>query len=642
MSADLLTLKRADEDKLRKVRTHAGLLPAAEAKRLNAVVIDHNNTDHRRRYTVMLLEDKQSIKQTVSNVLKTNSFLIHFEIEEPMLFDIYFREAYPEFNIAEPDESIEKRSKILQENDKNSFFDLEGDGRSFLPEEYIEDDADSLGRINLTDLSEFEKNSKRPYTELASVSWGRLIMNYFIQSRGSDLYIECNGKYGRIRVMIDDRLQLLRPEYAKISRERLEDLIRTFIGMTNRSSSGMKLENIDSAIKVAAMVNRNYREFEFRFHSHPTAGGTSVVIRSQAELITDFSKSGIEDFQIEMLRDASQQRQGMVLITGATGSGKSGTLECVYDDLQTEGTKKIIEIVDTVEMVSTLRDQIEVNDSYTWDDAIKACLRSKPHVIGIGEIRDAKVTRKGVESAQTGHLVLATYHAGNILKTLARLRQMDVDILQLAPALTLIHSQILVNKLCDECAARDMVATKEFGTLIYMEGRGCEHCDGKKYKGKTALAETLKITEEVEDMLIEGVPTKNILTAMREQGLFQPFAVTARLKVFNGITSVKEAKRMLGDIYDQFYGEAKWQDLKMFDPKYKMIHPKRNGLSNIGQAVIERIQKLHNMKEMGEHGEKDNAGIALAKIMEEECLTEAEIEALVQTAPDKKGVAVRL
>lgn len=629
----LLSLRKVSSDELERARRLSHLLPAEKAVLLGAVITDISDSGYP---TVLLNKDSQQVRQDVSRILKKSSFFITFYTETPEKFQVYLGEVYPQLA-----DEFKASSEWLEEVEtKNYARNNTGDGenRGVLPEGMVEDQTDASGRMDLTDETEFRQNLKKKISELSTYHLARLVLWMFIASGGSDLYLEPQGETGRIRVNIDDTLSELNGSWNRIPNIRLEDLSRALISMARDNSNRMRFESIDSDIRVKARVGGQVKNFEFRFHSHPTIHGTSIVIRSQSRLIKDFEKTGLENFQIDLINHASRERQGMILITGATGSGKTGTLECIYEGFKREGTKKVIEIVESVEVVSPDRDQIVISGNFTWDDAFAACMRSKPHVIGVGEMRRTVETVKAVEGAMSGHLVLATYHAGNIVKTLQRLRQMDVDVLNLAPSLNLILSQILVNKLCPECRLKDEARSKEFGRTVYRAGAGCQNCEGKKYRGKTALGECLLFNEEVEGMLIERMQEKDILTEMRQQGLFTPFAVTGRMKVLNGETSFDEVSRMLGKVSEQFYGDDEWRsEISRLNNKF---HSTSGGSGHsathieyprgIDSSTAERIRKCKNLSENGIAGEKTNAKGTLDMLIRKYALSKEELEFIYQ------------
>lgn len=615
----LIQHENSNAELIRRIREFASLLPIEKALEVKAIITNYEPrfnkgtaAKSRKIFDILLREDSQTIRGRIAQILKIATFNIHFETTDEMRFDILWAAAYPK--ISPEGENTDESLMNRRLNGRNlSGEEFDEDQRGVLPQEMIEDDADSTGRINLTDESEFERNSKKKPSDLATIEDVRLILNEFIQLGGSDLYIEPQGKTFRIRIMIDDKLIPIREN---ISKSRGEDIARCLIGLSGQSSAPMRHQNIDSAIRCTGKVKFETRDFEFRFHSHPTVHGTSCVIRSQSNLLKDFHQTGMERFQVNSLVKAGSERQGLVLITGATGSGKTVSLECLYHIHEQKGFLKIIEIVDTVEVVSALRDQIEVSDfGLSWDEAMRACLRSKPHIIGIGEMRSKKETVKAVEFALTGHLVLATYHAGNVLKTLERLRQMDVDMLQLAPSLNIIHSQLLVRKLCknSSCRILDKANSRKFGMVVYRAGKGCEQCDFEGYRGKTAIVESLQFTEEVEDMMISGVHAKDILTEMRKQNKFTPLAVTARKKVADGETSVEEVQYMLGKVFDQFYGVENWKDDEVFKGKRYIFQDFSEDEEfedekefSIEQKM-EKLLKYKIMSEKGESGEREQA-----------------------------------
>lgn len=658
-NVSLIPTEKANEETIRRVREFASLLPVEKAQEYKAIITNYqpksaqSGVPSHKIYTILLRENSESIRHKISRILNTPTFYISFYTDEAMIFDILWRAAYP--RVSQDGENLEEAIANRGTSGNGVFgndFDADEEDRGVLPEEPVADDSDASGRQILTDEEEFERNSNKKLSELASIELARLILWEFIRSGGSDLYLEPQGKVSRIRIMIDDELTTIRENIPKI---RGEDLARCFIGMSGKSSYAMRQVSVDSAIKVRAKVGYEVKDIEFRFHSHPTVEGTSCVIRSQVNKINDFEKTGLLDLNIKNLRRAGNERQGLVLITGATGSGKSITLECLYHEHEQKGTLKIIEITDTVEFVSPYRDQIEINEMHglSWDDALRACLRSKPHIIGIGEMRSKHETVKAVEAAMTGHLVMATYHAGNVLKTLERLRMMDVDILQLAPSLNIIHSQILIRKLCanPDCRLIDRTHSKEFGKTVYRAGKGCEECKYKGYKGKLALAESLIFTEEVEDMFIAGVEAKEILTEMRKLKNFTPLSVTARKLVYDGVTSVEQVKYMLGKVYDQFYGDDNWFEDEVFQTN--AAEEKRfneNGIELDEEEAEEllsyekkvgKLKKLKNLAERGAKGEKEVAQKQYSSLIVKWGIPESELVETVSTNGNGKKVHYR-
>lgn len=625
----LIPTLQANEDTLRRVRLFASCFPREKAAALGAIVVDNPKPGY---YTVLLLEDRQQIRSEVTRILKTNSFVISFYVDEPMVFDIYLREAYPpsadEFRV--PDEDL---LVLGGGSDNYRASDISGDfddtERAAMPQTPVEDFTDEAGRIFLTNPAKFAELAQKRPSELAAVEFAQLVLWELIQTGASDVYLQAQTRMGRISFLIDDVKQ---ERWTNLKLPIFMDLCRCLIGaMADRDSSKMRRINIDSSIKIRATVSGVDKDFELRLHSHPEAKGVSLVLRSQSNLIKDFEATGMEKFQIEHLTSATRLPNGLVMLTGTTGSGKTGTLECVYHYYETRKTRHIIEITDTIEVISSGRDQIEIGENYTWDDAVRAALRSKPHIIGFGELRGALETEKAVEAGMTGHLVLGTYHAKTVVITLDRLSQMGVDIQRLAASLNLIQAQVLVNRLCAGCREIDRETSSLWNRVVYRSGGGCEMCRRDVlmedveigYYGCTVVAESFVVTEEIEDMIIRNAPVKEIMNFAVADGQFVPFAVTARMKVWAGITSVKEVERKIGKAFNQFYGLDDWEKGEYFRDKNFtdwLADAKRE------DEIYSRLIKLRFSARLGKGGEQESAKKRLDEHLTKFNLTEADID----------------
>ena len=624
----LVTSAQANEDILRRVRLFASWLPREKAATLGAIVADNPKPGH---FSVMLLEDRQQIRSEVVRILRTTSFLVTFYVDEPMMFDAYLREAYPPFADGTPSltsEEIALRGSGTSQSKGGIDSSDDENERAALPDEPIADFTDQTGRVHLTNPARFAELAQKRPSELAAIEFAHLVLWEMIQNRASDVYFQAGVRTGRISFLIDDVKQ---EQWTNLRLPIFMDLCRTIIGMSSAAAEQMRHSNIDNSIRLRAAVGDVDKDFELRMHSHPEAKGASLVLRSQSDLINDFEKTGMEPFQIQNLIAATRQPNGMVLLTGQTGSGKTGTLECAWHYYEQRKTRHLIEITDTLEVISSGRDQIIISESYSWDDAVRAALRSKPHVIGFGELRGARETEKAVEASMTGHLVLGTYHAGTVLRTLDRLRQMGVDIQRLAASLNLIQAQTLINKLCEGCREIDAETSRAWDRVVYKAGSGCERCrrdvameeDEIGYRGRTVIAESLVVSEELEDMIIADEPLKEIMNFAVAQGNYVPFAITARIKVWEGVTSVQEVSRKLGKAFDHFYGLAEWQKSEYFtDANYAQWVE-----ADLEESTLfSRLIKLRELSRRGEAGEKEAAQTRLLDNLVRNNLTEKDID----------------
>ena len=622
------------DEVLDRVKKFSGLLPRRKALELNAVVTDNPRLG---RFTVLLLRDTYEIKREVAVALGTNSYNIHYYTDEPMLFDVYFRAAYPA-DAPSVGEELAKRNGSA--SDSKTGIDGSGE-RAEIPYDLVDNWMDRTGRVHLTNTAKLQEYDAKKPSELVALEFAHLLLWKTVQMGASDVYIQAGLETGRISFLLDDAKQEI---YSNLQLPFFFDVCRCLTGaMGSEKAELMEMVNIDTSIPIRAFVKGVEKNFEFRLHSHPEAKGVCLVLRSQSDLINSFEKTGMEKFQIAAVKKGVRASSGMVLLTGVTGSGKTGTLECCYYWIHnTLRTRHLIEIVDTVEVISDWRDQIVVKEGlYSWNDAFIACLRSKPHKIGFGELRSAEATEKAVEAAMTGHLMMATYHATSIGRTIDRLRQMGVDIQRLAASLNVIQSQILVNKLCPnpKCRRVDEELSSRWNRVVYKAGECCLTCLRENvvysddmqdseigYKGRTVVAETLTLDEEIEDMIISNVSVSEILTYAVQEGLYVPFAVTARMKVWNGLTSLREIETKIGKPFSRFYGMDQWEKTPYFEGERNYQEWVIQNLRKDDVDVLDRAVKLLELVRGGVGGERTNAKTTFDSHLRKYKLTEAEVE----------------
>jgi len=309
----------------------------------------------------------------------------------------------------------------------------------------------------------------------------------------------------------------------------------------------------------------NGRDLDLRVSSLPTKRGEKIVIR-----ILDYSMSlqGVESLcfsetNYNKILKMLNNPNGIILVTGATGTGKSTTLYSFLQKLNVEGTN-IITVEDPVEMDIAGINQVQVNSDIGLDFAavLRSILRQDPNIIMVGEIRDSETAKIAVRASITGHLVLSTIHTNNSLNTIERLLDMDVERYLLASALTGIVSQQLARKLCDKCKTKRPVNTVEkslFKSVLGLEieevfepnKNGCPNCN-RGYKGRVALQEVLLINQDIRDAISSGmrkeqlrelVYNKDVIT-MLQDGLY---------KVMAGFTTSEEVLKLI-EVEDEDFG----------------------------------------------------------------------------------------
>ena len=380
-----------------------------------------------------------------------------------------------------------------------------------------------------------------------------IVNKIFIEAslrEASDIHFDPTYDFIKIRFRIDGILQLV----SLVPKEIKSNLLARIKILSGMNITETRLPQ-DGAIKISL----DDINLDMRVSCLPTKKGEKVVIR-----ILDYSRSlqGIEylcfnQVNYQKVIKMIESPNGIILVTGATGSGKSTTVYSFLQKLNVEGSN-IITVEDPVEMDIEGINQVQVNSEIGLDFAtvLRSILRQDPNIILIGEIRDSETARIAVRASITGHLVLSTIHTNNSLSTIERLLDMDVERYLLASALEGIISQTLARRLCDKCKrVRETTALEKnlFARFLKMEVNqiydscGCSECNNG-YKGRIAIQEVLVINQTIRDAINGGISKQelrrlvysNDSITMLQDGLY---------KVLAGFTSVQEVLRLI-DIHD--------------------------------------------------------------------------------------------
>ncbi|MBM9519063.1 type IV-A pilus assembly ATPase PilB [Desulforhopalus vacuolatus] len=306
----------------------------------------------------------------------------------------------------------------------------------------------------------------------------------------------------------------------------------------------------DGRIKMRMGKNRSV---DFRVSSLPTLWGESVVMRilDKSSLSVDLTKLGFEPETFEKLTRCLNNSQGLLLVTGPTGSGKTVTLYSALNSRNSEDLK-ILTAEDPVEFNFKGINQVNVQQDVgmTFAAALKAFLRQDPDIIMVGEIRDYDTAEIAIRAAMTGHLVFSTLHTNNSPATIGRLVDIGIPPYMLASSLTMVLSQRLGRRLCSNCKQEVHYEKeellhigfkeKELDTLKIYGPKGCTQCNGVGYKGRVGFFELMEITEEVSKAINASVPEDQLRKVAVKEGMI-PLREAALEKVRQGITSVEEA-----------------------------------------------------------------------------------------------------
>lgn len=308
----------------------------------------------------------------------------------------------------------------------------------------------------------------------------------------------------------------------------------------------------DGRIKMRMGKNRSV---DFRVSSLPTLWGESVVMRilDKSSLNVDLTKLGFEPETFEMLKRCLKNPQGLLLVTGPTGSGKTVTLYSALNSMNSEDIK-ILTAEDPVEFNFKGINQVNVQQDVgmTFAAALKAFLRQDPDIIMVGEIRDYETAEIAIKAAMTGHLVFSTLHTNDSPATIGRLVDIGIPSYMLASSVSMVLSQRLGRRLCNNCKQEVHYEKEELLHIGFKEKeldklkiygpKGCPQCNGLGYKGRVGFFELMEMTEEVSKAINANVPEDQLRKVAIKEGMI-PLREAALEKVRQGVTSVEEALR---------------------------------------------------------------------------------------------------
>jgi len=423
--------------------------------------------------------------------------------------------------------------KILDSQD-TSLADLAGD--------------DSLDNLEI--LAGEEDDNKSAVTEegvndAPVVKFVNKILMDAINHGASDIHIEPYEKTFRVRYRQDGMLQeITNPPVAMASRiaARVKILARLDIAERRLPQDG----------RIKLRVSKN-RAIDFRVSTLPTMWGEKIVMRilDPTSATLGVEKLGFEESQKALFMEAISRPQGMVLVTGPTGSGKTVTLYTALNILNTPDTN-ISTAEDPVEINLAGINQVGMNDKagLTFATALRAFLRQDPDIVMVGEIRDLETAEIAIKASQTGHLVLSTLHTNDAPATLSRLVNMGVAPFNIASSVHLIVAQRLGRRLCSSCKRpvelpREALlkagfAEKDIGTFKLFEPVGCDICGGKGYKGRVGIYQVMPISEAMGEIIMRGGNQLDLEKQAQKEGI-PDLRQSALKKVRDGLTSLAEA-----------------------------------------------------------------------------------------------------
>ena len=410
---------------------------------------------------------------------------------------------------------------------------------------------------NTTPQQQIQKKPAQTYTKgtVNVVSMVDRIFQDSLKDGTSDIHLEIfKDNVCQVRFRNDGIMKIQEDLSNMISANYIAAVTRLKI-MAGCDISEQRLPQ-DGAITVKDQSNNNI-DVDVRFNTVPTKFGERICMRLlRSTNVIGLDKIGIPMSELNKFIKAIESPQGMVLVTGPTGSGKTTTLYAALAHLN-EPEKNILTAEDPVEYTMEGIGQIQANEGIglTFASILRAFLRQDPEVILVGEIRDKETVDIAIKAALTGHLLLSTLHTKDAIQTIIRLTNMGVPNFMIAGALNTVVAQRLARKICDSCKGEDTSVSKDqlkeigFGlteieTLKLYKGKGCDKCNGTGYKGRQGIYEILEVNSALAAAIIEGKRAPEMLEIAKENG-FKTMDQVARDHIKNGVITYEEFVRTI-------------------------------------------------------------------------------------------------
>ncbi len=428
------------------------------------------------------------------------------------------------------------------------------------PKEFKNEDAGANLKNYEEEIMNLEKLADEAHTIPAKEVLNRIFVGA-LRTGTSDIHFQPDEQKIDLRFRIDGVLQKILEFDSKIGKGVSDQL-------KYESKLRLNVTNVPQDGRTRFLAED--RKIDVRVNTLPTEFGESIVCRllDSGKKTRTFEELGFANISLENLKNAGRLREGMVLVTGPTGSGKSTTLYTLLSDFNTP-ERKIATLENPVEyhLKNIVQSQINEEQDYSFADGLRALLRQDPDVLMIGEIRDEFTAETAAQAAMTGHVVLSTLHTNSAIEAIPRMLNLGMKSFMLASSLSLIVAQRLVRKPCDKCAKKVSPNNNEIKLLTkYFEGlknikpdliqpklpktlwkiEGCEVCGKTGYRGQLTIAESFRMDEELKELILKEASTAKITKHLREHQGMISFVEDGILKVAAGLTTLDEVARVAG------------------------------------------------------------------------------------------------
>ncbi len=399
------------------------------------------------------------------------------------------------------------------------------------------------------DVDEIELDQHADLTsDMPVVQLVNMIIYRGIKGKASDLHLDPNEGGLRVRFRIDGLMQ----DIAMLPRSLITGAISRIKVMSSMDVSEKRLPQ-DGRFQVRFKKGL----IDFRVSSLPTPYGEKISIRilDKSKLILDLNKMGFSDYNLKLWLELIKRPEGLILITGPTGSGKTSTLYATLARISTP-VKSVVTVEDPIEYNLPLITQVQINEKagLTFASALRSIVRQNPDIIMVGEIRDLATAEISVRASMTGHLVFSTLHTSDAPVAISRLVDMGIEPYLVSTSISAVLAQRLVRVLCENCKTeikdpdrptKDLLERYKVSGIIYKQV-GCPKCSLSGYSGRTAINELLISTPEIQELANRKAPHVELRRQALRDGLVS-LRADGLAKVADGITTIDEVVRVSHD-----------------------------------------------------------------------------------------------
>ncbi len=376
------------------------------------------------------------------------------------------------------------------------------------------------------------------------VDW---LLQYAFDQRASDIHLEPKRDNGFVRFRIDGKLLKvydLPPSVMAAVTSRIKILSRIDVAEKRRPQDGR--------IKT---LSQGDREIELRVSTMPTTFGEKCVMRIfDPDAVVDYQDLGFDEREANIWKQLIERPNGIILVTGPTGSGKTTTLYSTLKKLATPEVN-VSTVEDPIEMVDPILNQMQVNPKIglNFADGVRTLMRQDPDIIMIGEIRDLETATMAVQASLTGHLVLSTLHTNDAPSSINRLLDLGVPDYLLRSTLAGVLAQRLIRLLCPHCKKPTKVDAEKWVSMVHpfdisppkelYEAVGCDECRNTGYHGRSGVFEMMPIDQEVRKLIKNDMPSEKVTSVAYKQGML-PLRIAIAKLLKDGKSSLEEAIRL--------------------------------------------------------------------------------------------------